>query len=120
MHSVVSGQGRGQPMPSITPPDPRARPRRAGRNHWAARPRGRRPPREPGRGQDDQERPALIAWRSRQGGGVIHATRACTVKTGQQAADLARQVGSTLATDSASSDRWSTGYEHDAVNHTKK
>src|SRR5207248_11249910 len=38
----------------------------------------------------------------------------------QKAADLAMQAGSKLYTDSASSYRLITGYEHDAVNHTKK
>jgi len=51
---------------------------------------------------------------------VIHATRDFTVKTVQKAADLAMQAGSKLYTDSASSYRLITGYEHDAVNHTKK
>jgi transposase len=37
-----------------------------------------------------------------------------------QAADLAIQAGSKLYTDSASSYRLITGYEHDSVNHTKK
>jgi hypothetical protein len=83
-------------------------------------PRGRRQKREPGRGHDDKERPAIIAWVSRQGGVVIQATRDFTVKTVQKAADLAIQAGSRLYTDSASSYRLITGYEHDSVNHTKK
>ena len=72
-------------------------------------PRGRRKKREPGRGHDDKDRPAMIAWVSRQGGVVIHATRDFTVKTVQKAADLAMQAGSMLSTDSASSDRLITG-----------
>lgn len=83
-------------------------------------PRGRRKKRAPGRGHYDKDRPAIIAWVSRQGGVVIHATRDCTVKTVQKAADLAMQAGSKLYTDSASSYRLITGYAHDAVNHTKK
>jgi transposase-like protein len=83
-------------------------------------PRGRRKKREPGRGHYDKDRPAIIAWISRQGGVVIHATRDFTVKTVQKAADLAMQAGSQLYTDSASSYRLITGYEHDSVNHTKK
>src|SRR5262245_58960406 len=51
-------------------------------------PRGRRKKREPGRGHDDKDRPAIIAWVSRQGGVVIQATRDFTVKTVQKAADL--------------------------------
>ena len=51
---------------------------------------------------------------------VIQATRDFTVKTVQKAADLAMQAGSKLYTDSASSYRLITGYEHDSVNHTKK
>jgi transposase len=51
---------------------------------------------------------------------VIQATRDCTVKTVQKAADLAVQVGSCLSTDSASSYRALQGYRHDCVNHTKK
>jgi hypothetical protein len=67
------------------------------------RPRGRRKKREPGRGHDDKDRPAMIAWVSRQGAVVIQATRDCTVTTVQKAADLAVQAGSRLSTDSASS-----------------
>src|SRR5215831_249653 len=81
---------------------------------------GRRKKREPGRGHYDKDPPALIAWVSRQGGVVIHATRDFTVKTVQKAADLAMQAGSKLYTDSASSYRLIMGYEHDSVNHTKK
>jgi hypothetical protein len=58
--------------------------------------------------------------RPQQGGVVIQATRDFTVKTVQKAADLAMQAGSKLYTDSASSYRLITGYEHDSVNHTKK
>jgi ISXO2-like transposase domain len=83
-------------------------------------PRGRRKQRAPGRGHDDKDRPAIIAWVSRHGGVVIQATRDCTVQTVQKAADLAMQAGSKLYTDSASSYRLIMGYEHDSVNHTKK
>ena len=84
------------------------------------KPRGRRKKREPGRGHDDKDRPAIIAWISRQGGVIVQATRDFTVKTVQKAADLAMQAGSKLYTDSASSYRLITGYAHDSVNHTKK
>src|SRR5215470_9419737 len=80
-------------------------------------PRGRRKKREPGRGHHDKDRPAIIAWVSRQGGVVIHATRDFTVKTVQTAADLAVQTGSRLYTDSASSYRALRGYVHAFVNH---
>jgi hypothetical protein len=83
-------------------------------------PRGRRKPREPGRGHYDKDRPAIIVWVSRQGSVVIHAARDLTVKTVQKAADLAMQAGSMLYTDSASSYRLITGYEHDSGHHTKK
>ena len=84
------------------------------------KPRGRRKKREPGRGHYDKDRPAIIAWVSRQGGVVIQATRDFTVKTVQTAADLAMRRGSRLLTDSASSYRALTGYLHEYVNHTKK
>jgi transposase-like protein len=84
------------------------------------KPRGRRKKREPGRGHYDKDRPAIIAWISRQGGVVIQATRDFTVKTVQTAADLAMQQGSRLLTDSASSYRALRGYLHEYVNHTKK
>src|SRR5215468_3068622 len=51
------------------------------------RARGRRKHREPGRGHDAKARPAIIAWVSRQGAGVLQATRDCTVKPVQKAAD---------------------------------
>jgi transposase-like protein len=84
------------------------------------RARGRRKKREPGRGHFDKDRPALMAWVSRQGQVVIQATKDFTVKTVQKAADLAVQAGSKLYTDSASSYRALRGYAHDFVNHTKK
>ena len=63
------------------------------RRRWGADARGRRKKREPGRGHYDKDRPAIIAWVSRQGAVVIHATRDFTVKTVQKAADLAVQAG---------------------------
>src|SRR5256884_4946706 len=81
---------------------------------------GSRKKREPGRGHDDKERPAIIAWVSRQGTVVIPATKDFTVKTVQKAADLAVHAGSRLYTDSASSYRAVKGYLHEYVNHTKK
>jgi hypothetical protein len=79
--------------------------------------RGRRKKREPGRGHYDKDRPAIIAWVSRQGAVVIHATRDFTVKTVQKAANLAVHAGSRLYTDSASSYRAVKGYVHEFVNH---
>jgi transposase len=74
----------------------------------------------PGRGHYDKDRPAIIAWVSRQGAVVIQATRDFTVKTVQKAADLAVHAGSRLYTDSASSYRAVKGYVHAFVNHTQK
>src|SRR4029450_9468842 len=67
-----------------------------GKKALGRRARSRRKKREPGRGHYDKDRPAILAWVSRQGGVVIHATRDFTVKTVQKAADLAMQVGSKL------------------------
>src|SRR5262245_59636434 len=91
-----------------------------GQKPLGRRARGRRKKREPGRGHYDKDRPAIIAWVSRQGAVVLQATRDFTVKTVQKAADLALQTGSRLYTDSASSYRALKGYVHDYVNHTKK
>jgi hypothetical protein len=76
------------------------------------RPRGRRKKREPGRGPYDKDRPAIIAGVRRLGGVVIQATRDCTVKTVQKAANLAGQAGSRLSTDSARSYRAVKGSIH--------
>src|SRR5262249_55193268 len=76
--------------------------------------------REPGRGHYDKDRPAIIAWVSRQGTVVIHATRDFTVKTVQKAADLAVQAGSRLYTDPARSYRAAKGYRHAFVHDTQK
>jgi transposase-like protein len=95
-------------------------PKHGGKKHLGRCARRRRKKREPGRGHYDQDRPAIIAWLSRQGAGVIQATKDYTVKTVQKAADLAVQAGSRLYTDSASSSRAVTGYVHDFVNHTRK
>jgi hypothetical protein len=72
------------------------------------------------RGHYDKDRPAIIAWVSRQGSVVVQAARDFTVKTVQKAADIAVQAGSRLYTDSASSYRALKGYKHDYVNHTQK
>src|SRR5262249_40191296 len=77
---------------------------------------GGRKKRGPGRDHYDKDRPAIIAWISRQGGVVIQVTRDFTVKTVQKAADLAVQAGSRLYTDSASSYRAVKGYVHAFVN----
>jgi transposase-like protein len=84
------------------------------------RPRRRRKKREPGRGHYDKDRPAIIAWVSRQGAVVVQAVKDFTIKTVQQAANLAVQAGSRLYTDSASSYRGLQGYVHEYVNHTQK
>ena len=91
-----------------------------GKKALGRRPRGRRKKREPGRGHYDKDRPAIIAWVSRQGQVVLQATKDFTVQTVQKAADLAVQAGSRLYTDSASSYRAVKGYLHEYVNHTKK
>jgi hypothetical protein len=91
-----------------------------GKKSVGRRARGRRKKREPGRGHYDQDRPAILAWGSRQGAVVIQATRDCTVQTVQKAADLAVQTGSRLYTDSVSSYRALKGYVHAYVNHPKK
>jgi ISXO2-like transposase domain len=94
--------------------------KQGGKKALGRRARSRRKKREPGRGHDDKDRPAIIAWVSRPGSVVIQATRDFTVKTVQKAADLAVQTGSRLYTDSASSYRALKGSVHDYVNHTKK
>jgi transposase-like protein len=91
-----------------------------GKKALGRRARGRRKKREPGREHDDKDRPAIIAWVSRQGLVVVQATRDFTVQTVQKAADLAIQTGSRLYTDAASSYRALKGYLHAYVNHTQK
>ena len=76
--------------------------KQGGKKSLGRTPRGRRKKREPGRGHYDKDRPAIIAWISRQGGVVIQVTRDFTVRTVQKAADLAVQVGSRLYTSSYS------------------
>jgi ISXO2 transposase-like protein len=66
------------------------------------RSRRRRKKCEPGRGHYDKDRPAIIAWVSRQGPTVVQAVKDFTVKTVQKAADFAVRAGSRLYTDSAS------------------
>src|SRR5262245_46205137 len=94
--------------------------KQGGTKSLGRKPRGRRKQREPGRGHYDKDRPAIIAWISRQGGIIVQAMRDFTVKTVQKAADIAVKTGSRLYTDSASSYRALKGYAHDFVNHTRK
>jgi transposase-like protein len=91
-----------------------------GKKSLGRRARGRRKKREPGRGHDDKDRPAIIAWVSRQGAVVLQATKDFTVQTVQTAAEIAVRTGSRLYTDSASSYRAVKGYVHEFVNHTQK
>jgi transposase-like protein len=94
--------------------------KQGGKKPLGRRSRRRRKKREPGRGHYDKDRPAIIAWVSRQGPLVVLAVKDFTVTTVQQAADFAVQAGSRLYTDSASSYRALKGYVHAFVNHTKK
>jgi transposase-like protein len=94
--------------------------KQGGKKPLGRRPRRRRKKREPGRGHYDKDRPAIIAWVSRQGPVVVQAVRDFTVTTVQKAADLAVQTGSRLYTDSANSYRALKGYVHEFVNHTQK
>jgi transposase len=73
-----------------------------------------------GRGHYDKDRPAIIAWVSRQASVVVQALKDYTVTTVQKAAELAVQVGSRLYTDSASSYWALKGYVHEFVNHTQQ
>jgi transposase-like protein len=84
------------------------------------RPRRRRKKRELGRGHYDKDRPAMIAWVSRQGPVVVQAVKDFTVPMVQKAADVAVRAGSQLYTDSASSYRMLKGYLHEYVNHTQR
>jgi ISXO2-like transposase domain len=93
---------------------------RGGKKALGRRARGRWKQRAPGRGHYDKDRPAILAWVSRQGAVVIPATRDCTVKTGQKAAALAVQAGSRLYTDSASRYQALQGYLPEFVTHTQK
>ena len=86
--------------------------KQGGKKTLGHRARGRRKKREPGRGHYDKDRPAIIAWVSRQGAVVIQATKDFTVKTVQKAADIAVRTGSRLYTDSASSYQALKGYAH--------
>jgi transposase-like protein len=83
--------------------------KQGGKKALGRRARGRRKKREPGRGHYDKDRPAIIAWVSRQGAVVLHATKDFTVQPVQTAACLAVHAGSQLSTDSASSSRALTG-----------
>jgi hypothetical protein len=74
-----------------------------GKKALGRRARGRRQKRAPGRGHYDKDRPAILAWVSRQGAVVLQATQDCTVKTVPKAADIAVRTGRRLSTDSASS-----------------
>ncbi len=120
MRCTANWKARWKRMTSITPPVTRDKPSRAARSRLGHRARGRRKKREPGRGHDDKDRPAIIAWVSRQGAVVIQATKDFTVQTVQKAAKIAMRTGSRLYTDSASSYRALKGYVHAFVNHTQK
>src|SRR5215813_2865896 len=91
-----------------------------GKKVLGRRARGRRKKREPGQGHYDKDRPAIIAWVSRQGAVFMQETKDFTVKTVQKAADIAAHAGSRLYMDSASSYRALKGYLHAFVNHTQK
>jgi hypothetical protein len=88
---------------------------RGGKNSLGRQPRGRRKQREPGRGHYDKDRPAMIAWVSRQGVAVLQTTRDCTVKAVQSRPTLRYKqavVSLPISTDSASSYRALKGEVH--------
>ena len=120
MNSIVSLAGTVEADDLYHTAGHKGQARQGGKKVLGRRARGRRKKREPGRGHYDKDRPAIIAWGSRQGAVVIQATRDFTVQTVQKAADLAVPTGSRLYTDSASSYRALKGYVHDYVNHTQK
>jgi transposase-like protein len=120
MKPTASWQARWKQMNSITPLARRAKPSRVAKNTWVADPGVDARSVSPARGHYDKDRPAIIAWVSRQDAVVLHATRDFTVKTVQKAANIAVQAGSRLYTDSASSYRALKGYVHEFVNHTQK
>jgi transposase len=107
-------------MSATTSQGTRATPHRAGQSRWDADHDVDAKSASPAGGHYDKDRPAIIAWVSRQGAVVIQAVKACTVTTVQKAADGAVQAGSRLYTDSASSYRAVKGYLHAYVNHTQK
>ena len=84
------------------------------------RARGRRQPREPGRGQADHARPALIAGGRRQGPGGSQAPREGTGKTGPQAAGNAVRPGRRLSPAAARRARAVQGYRHECVQQTQQ
>ena len=75
MKPIANWQAQWKRMTSITPLATRGKPNKAGKKPLGRRARGRRKKREPGRGHYDKDRPAIIAWVSRQGAVVIQATR---------------------------------------------
>jgi transposase len=119
MRDIASWRARLKRMHALTRLARRVKPN-GGQKLWGRRPRRRRKTREPGRGHDDKDRPAIIAWVSRQGSVVVQVVKDFTVKTVQKAADLAVHTGSRLYTDSASSYRALKGYRHAFVNHTQQ
>jgi transposase-like protein len=94
--------------------------KQGGKKSLGCRARGRRKKREPGRGHYDKDRPAIMAWVSRQGVVVIQATKDFTVKTVQKAANIAVRTGSRLYTDSASSYQALKGSGPAFVNHPQQ
>src|SRR5262247_2517279 len=88
----VKWRARSKRMTSLTRLARRDKSNAEGKNTWdVARGRGKK--REPGRGPYDKDRPAIIAWVSRQGAVVMQASRDFTVKTVQEAANLAVHAG---------------------------
>jgi hypothetical protein len=120
MKPTASWQAPWKPMTSTTPPVTKGKRKVVARRRWDAAHVAVARSASPGGGHYDKDRPAIIAWVSRQGAVVIQATKDFTVKTVQKAADLAVHAGSRLYTDSASSYRALKGYVHEFVNHTQK
>src|SRR5262249_21223560 len=91
-----------------------------GKQALGRRARRRRKKREPGRGHESRDGPAMTAWVRGQGACSSGVTGDFTVQTVQKAAALAMQASRRLYTDSASRYRALKGYVHDYVNHTQK
>src|SRR5262252_1145775 len=80
MRCTASWRGRSKRMSSITRLGHKGQAKQGGKKALGRHARGRRKKREPGRGHYDKDRPAIIAWVSRQGAVVLQATRDFTVE----------------------------------------
>ena len=120
MRSIASWRAPWKRMTSITPLARRAKRKQGGKKALGRRARGRRKKREPGRGHYDKDRPAIIAWVSRQGACRHPSDQRFHGEDGAESGRHRGARGQSALHGLGQQLSGAKGYMHEFVNHTQK